>query len=304
MFSRFLSTALALLFVSTTVFSQTSYADLLARVKSNGQIPDSSIIYLMKTARETKDTSGRRIVARYYIDAIEKSARGVQDFNSEVLRHVAEFVGSDDKKLFSFFYKDFLKADAFFQMKGVAKNVVKNVMTNEEINAYIVESNDYARPKTQKPDWNKIAKRIDRKYGKGYSEELILIAQRNWYKKSQRDWNRLAEAHITYFKRFRIGSGVIEMASMNNQLWEDVFMHVEDKVLLKEAADLMLGVIKMDAMRHAGYIDTYANLLYKSGDVEAAKLWQSKAVEKRPDMKDYVDNEKKMKEGLPTWPSR
>jgi hypothetical protein len=57
------------------------------------------------------------------------------------------------------------------------------------------------------------------------------------------------------------------------------------------------------------YMDTYANLLYKVGEISEALKWQELAVAKSKELKidngdieAIEDNLKKMKEGKKTWP--
>lgn len=58
------------------------------------------------------------------------------------------------------------------------------------------------------------------------------------------------------------------------------------------------------------YIDTYANLLYKVGEVTEALKWQELAVTKgrelgidKGDFNTIQENFEKMKKGVPTWPT-
>jgi len=58
------------------------------------------------------------------------------------------------------------------------------------------------------------------------------------------------------------------------------------------------------------YLDTYANLFYKTGNTAEALKWQEMAVAKakeldisKGDKKDLEENLEKMKKGEPTWPT-
>ncbi len=79
------------------------------------------------------------------------------------------------------------------------------------------------------------------------------------------------------------------------------------KKILNEALKWMTVVLK-DKPDDEVYLDTYANLLYKTGDRKNAIIWESKAIEMgiknhavSQDMNDFRTTREKMDKMEPTW---
>lgn len=89
-------------------------------------------------------------------------------------------------------------------------------------------------------------------------------------------------------------------ASLNNFAWT-IFENCDDPACLQAA--LAWSKQSFEGNDNPMYLDTYANLLYKSGDKDNAIKWQEKAVEKAPeaDKENYIATLDKMKKGTPTW---
>ena len=69
---------------------------------------------------------------------------------------------------------------------------------------------------------------------------------------------------------------------INNFCWSYIFLHADDKVTLKEAIKWEKIILEKSDEKDALYtnwVDTYANLLYKTSDAKGALAWENKALE-------------------------
>jgi hypothetical protein len=98
---------------------------------------------------------------------------------------------------------------------------------------------------------------------------------------------------------------------LNTWCWM-IFKFSVDKEQIDAAIESMKGVVKRYEEReqiNPGFIDTYANLLYKAGRTNEAMVQEESAIRilirkkaTESDMKDFIDTLERMKAGKPTWP--
>lgn len=89
-------------------------------------------------------------------------------------------------------------------------------------------------------------------------------------------------------------------AMLNQFAWE-IFENCDDTACLQAA--LAWSKKSLEPEELAAYIDTYANLLYKTGDTKNAIAWQEKAVQSASenDKQGFTETLEKMKSGKATW---
>jgi len=87
---------------------------------------------------------------------------------------------------------------------------------------------------------------------------------------------------------------------MNSACWT-IFQNIDDKATLKKAVTWSHKSLVI-SNNNPSYLDTYANLLYKTGKTKEAIKIQSEAIEKAGnDKKSLEDTLEKMKKGEKTW---
>jgi thiol-disulfide isomerase/thioredoxin len=151
-------------------------------------------------------------------------------------------------------------------------------------------------------DWNQLAGELKREYPDYNSDKILLTEQANYYA-HKKLWEQCV--HAVYDLMHRYGDQLTEN-DMNDMVWNYVFEHCADRRILSESLKWQKRVI-MKGDRE-DYIDTYANLLYKTGDKDKAIQWEEKAIDaavmKQADprvLKIYQKTLEKMKKGEPTW---
>jgi len=90
-------------------------------------------------------------------------------------------------------------------------------------------------------------------------------------------------------------------SEMLNQFAYTIFENCDDLACLQSA--LLWSEKSLNPIENPRYLDTYANLLYKSGDVKNAVLWQEKAIKSasESEREQFEETLSKMKAGKPTW---
>jgi len=91
---------------------------------------------------------------------------------------------------------------------------------------------------------------------------------------------------------------------LNDYAWT-VFTKCDDKKILQSALEWSKLTFDKETKKEPGYIDTYANILYKLGKKEEALAWERKAqataVEQGSDKNWGQDVIDKINKGEPTW---
>ncbi len=106
----------------------------------------------------------------------------------------------------------------------------------------------------------------------GYSQpqEIIALADISYYKKIK-SWDKYAQAAGEYFSFDNKNTGLL-----NDVAWT-IFENVEDKGIVAQAIGWAKRAVELSPV--AGIMDTYANLLYKSGNKAEAIKVESQAIE-------------------------
>lgn len=188
---------------------------------------------------------------------------------------------------------------------GMAGGLVENVIEREEINCFINNSN-------KNPNWSVLYDNIKRKYNSYYAEKLVIQTQVTYYH-AKKDWKNFSyyfDKKISIFP-LKMQTGFYgDAAKLNEAAW-DVFLNCEDKTILKNALNWSKLSLKFidnpDFKVH--YLDTYANISYKLGDIKKALELERTVIESAkinlgrelPVDDLFIINYNKMREGKPTW---
>lgn len=165
----------------------------------------------------------------------------------------------------------------------------------------------------ENPSWEKIASDLQRTYGKYYADHLVPSAKKEFYFKLKR-WKEFADAVDELIAGPPNDKGIPYGGdALNNDAWYGIFLNSDDTALLRRAIQWMdfvlLGADK-NSNDFDGFMDTYANLIYKSGEIERAIKKEQEIVDRivqrtgRPaeqSARGYLNTIDKMKAGEPTW---
>jgi len=276
----------------------TQYYTLLEKYYS-GKKDYAAMPYLIGTARAIKDGNANSL-SKDYLDNYLATLSREKLFTERNITFLATAIHSGDK-LFKSFLDDAKVMDSVMNRIGFAQTVVDKVVTGEEIDPKLWKNARVPEPLSDKPDWERIAFGISRKYGSDYAVRTILNAKLKWYA-TRKEWPEYCETVIV--KAEKLGpygfEGVPDDVKWNELAW-DLFNHSSDKEVLMKALSWSDSSMKLSSISMAGKYDTYANLLYKLGRKQEAISWEEKAVLLDPSSQDIRDTLEKMKKGERTW---
>ena len=172
---------------------------------------------------------------------------------------------------------------------GTAASVADPIIIREVVVPYFLQS------AKKDPDWRKIDAGLRRKYP-GSAAEVLARSKVIWYRQ-QGKWDQFQYAIVNYMHKY--GKSVPD-ESLNDYAWT-VFQNCPDLKCVAEALNWSRQSFKKVAT--PGYIDTYANLLYKLGKKNEAILWEQKAknLAVEAEQQGYQDVIDKINKNEKTW---
>lgn len=170
-----------------------------------------------------------------------------------------------------------------------AERMANNVLRDE----YVIPQ--FKAAGANEPDFTAIRNAIAAKFPAQADE--VTAGSKVLYYKRKKDWPHFQTAIIAYMQKY--GSHATDF-ELNDYAWT-VFSNCPDMTCVAEALEWSKRSFKSKPV--PGYIDTYANILYKMGKKDEAIAWEEKARDaaaegERADFQATID---KMKKGEKTW---
>lgn len=224
--------------------------------------------------------------------------------DSEILtKNNIEFIYSNTKKTsdkgFKFVYTHLEKINEVMGVKRYAQDFIEPII-RQEIYRKLWKDKKQSCPLTLYPNWKKIKLSIQHSYNLDFANRTVLDAQIAWYT-SRKDWVNYCKKVILRVNRYG-PFGPIPSAHFrwNWSAWA-LFEHSTNADQLTKGLTWSKKAISLSPVLIAGYLDTYANLLYKLSKVKEAIAWQEKAVKLEPTNEELIESLRKMKKGEKTW---
>jgi hypothetical protein len=256
-----------------------------------------SMGYLATMTKRLGNAASAKVIARNYIEhylnlqtedtlRLHKNLTFISSFTS---------VLSSSDNAFKFLCKDSVRIDSAMYA-GFRANVIDDVITKEEINSKLWPD---GKPISYEPNWKQLKAIISAKYNSEFADRNIIYAQLTWYEKKE-DWNNLIYYHIHRIEKYGLDTVGLAKTYFNNVAYNFIFKHSTNKTELSKTINWMEEILKLDP-NNAYMLDTYANLLYKTGSVYDAILIESKAASLNPNNDEIKTNLDKMRKGVATW---
>jgi len=213
-------------------------------------------------------------------------------FTKERLDLIGQSVKKPEGPGFELFLHDAEKIDQL-EKPDFAETIVMNAIIRQ--NPMILDLyNDHSL----KQDWDKIYNDLNIKYGPAYAHRIIVWIKVPYYK-SQTNWELYLKSLLSYLKEY--GDNV-HAVDMNNYAW-DIFKYCTSPEDLAFGLSYSLRSLTTTEKMNPEFIDTYANLLYKSGKTAYAITKETEALELADpsQKKSYKDTIGRMKAGQKTW---
>ncbi len=175
--------------------------------------------------------------------------------------------------------------------EGAAEKLIRTIAFRETVVPKVFRSKEPA-------DWEALQKELAATYS-GMEDEIISYSKIQYFAGKTSDWPAFSKEVTSYLKKYNNRLGANEL---NSYAWQ-IFTRCDDKNCIDQA--LEWSKTSVDLSGNHMFMDTYANLLYKKGDKEAAITWEQKAladaVAAKEDTGDYEKTLEKMKSGTKTW---
>lgn len=183
------------------------------------------------------------------------------------------------------------KVDQVMEQPGVAENYLYRTAQQKFISKLAPAKADVS------PDWAGVEASL-KQYFPDLSEKFLLKAKIN-RSNALKNWPEFSGLVQQYFEKFAPN---LENNQLNSYAWS-IFQNCEDINCINMA--LNWAKHASDASNEPGFMDTYANLLYKAGQKDKAIAVQQKALdilkekgENTSDLQEVLD---KMLKGEKTW---
>jgi thioredoxin-related protein len=267
-----------------------------------GETNYPSMPYLANTAWAIKEKAVGNAVSRDYVNGFLWKLPEDQLYSKEHIEFMAAFLINSDKtsskKVFDLFYKNRERIDSITGKK-YSRDIIDFVISKEEIDSrlWTQDGKDIA----EKPNWEMITAHVSSKYNADYAMRTVLAAQIRWYE-YKKDSNELVKYNVEKVEKYGLDTAGFGKIELNNMIYYILFRHSNDTAVLGKAIKWM-DVIVTSEPDNPAFLDTYANLLYKTGRSEDALRIEQKALSFAQD-KDIQDNYAKMKRGELTWDPR
>ncbi|MBN8877755.1 MAG: DUF255 domain-containing protein [Sphingobacteriales bacterium] len=318
--SAFLSLGREAVTPGTTYNDPYKEYNALARAYRGGVKDYAKMFYMIQCTKSTREQSLMDSLEKDYKQYLANLPRQYL-FDSSHLQYIGSIISSSNDPYFSLFYPNTRKADKIVGRKNFSRSIIDRVI-RKEFTQPVLKSVDTA--KGGKPNWDSIQAAILKSYPRNYASRAILAAKTRWY-----EYINDTAAYLQSFIRlqskhgnvslliYRLGyilpdepAGTAIDLILNGAAWM-MFNYTSDKKQIKAALGWMKGVIErsknVNPFWHHLTIDTYACLLYKSGQKKEAITWQIKALElaqqngDKDSAKDYQKKINSIQNGQPTW---
>jgi hypothetical protein len=163
------------------------------------------------------------------------------------------------------------------------------------------------------PNFDSIHNEIEKKYKGKYADDITIRGKAHWYeylvheKKEDRYMPDLISSHVVQIDRFGYDTTFSFFQFINGVSYGEIYLH-GDSTQISRAIHWMKNVVDLNRGDYQyEYTDTYASLLYKAGNTDAAIQWGNKALQIAINNKSENDikyqNEKidAMKRHEPIW---
>jgi hypothetical protein len=174
--------------------------------------------------------------------------------------------------------------------KGKAEDKIKRIVWKEEVYPVLFSAE-------AEPDWSKLEQELKAKYSPLSTEIYAYSKVLYYYYKN--NWQEFSKAVNAYLKNYEKN---VSAAELNQYAWK-IFQNCNDIACISDA--LNWSKKSVDLTNNPMYMDTYANLLFKSGKNKQAIQWEEKAIMRANESKENSDtfsnNLEKMKKGEKTW---
>lgn len=254
---------------------------------------------LIGAANEAYESEFVPVVARDYFST-------VTDLNKpEIIKLLPYATSKTSDAGFAFFMNNPAAADSILG-KGTSARTVKSIIFNEEVVPQLRSGETkqqgamlfYTGELKNDVNWPQLKKNLEAKYPQ-FSDVLYLRSRKSYFE-WKKDLPNFALAMDEYITKF---PDELNKYELNNSAWW-LFEKSDDPEALKSALAWSKKTLEGETAKEVMFMDTYANLLYKTGKKQEALALETEAVKLSGEKDENGDLHKvldKMKRGEKTW---
>ena len=257
------------------------YYSLLDRYKSGAKDP-AFLLNFANATYEANDDENMKMASKDYL------ATQNDLLSKENVDFIFKFTTTSKDAGFNAILKNEAKIN---KAKGdqSATQLLVEIIKHEELGIF------FAKKTTVEPDWKFLNASISKKYP-AHADEVVSSGKVTYYLQ-KKDWTHFQFAVQNYMKKY---GAQATPAQLNQYAWA-VFENCTDISCLKDALEWSKRSIK--PVEDPAFMDTYANLLYKTGSKDEAIAVEEKCLSMVGDeeKQGYQETTEKMKKGEKTW---
>lgn len=216
----------------------------------------------------------------------------------ENISYLIDFTQSTKDTGFALMLKHPEKFDAVKE-PGFAVNETRSMILREDVFPIIFPREEGASDNPNEPDWSSIERKLKNKYPSDLAVQATMQAKIFYYQQKG-NWTLFSKSVTGMLTKYPTS---LHPEMMNSYAWK-IFEACDDMECVKQA----LGWSKTSNAKQQNdpmLLDTYANLLHRTGDTKTAITVQKKAIEilkqKGEETDDYEETLAKMEKGEKTW---
>jgi len=271
----------------------------LKRQYEAGKKDPEFLFKLINAANDAYESEFVPVVARDYFST-------VTDLNKpEIIKLLPYATSKTSDAGFAFFLNNPAAADSILG-KGTSARTVKSIIFNEEVVPQLRDGETkqqgamlfYTGELKNDVNWPQVKKNLEAKYPQ-FSDVLYLRSRKSYFE-WKKDLPNFALAMDEYITKF---PDELNKYELNNSAWW-LFEKSDDPKALKSALAWSKKTLEGETAKEVMFMDTYANLLYKTGKKQEALVLETEAVKLSGEKDENGDLHKvldKMKRGEKTW---
>lgn len=271
--SAFLRTAL-----NAADKSQQEY--YLLSLYEHGKLPDHKLPDLIEMLSIAGDKKNEYEVSRDYVNNYLLILPDVLLFKPGNIYFIGSYLKDTNDPAFTWFYNHQNQIDQVTE-KGYADQQIVGIIVKSEINPKLWSDASKEHPIVTNPNWSSLHEEIEKNFNRKLADESLIGPKIDWYKQ-HKEWDQLIGVETEKIEKYALdSSGSVKkdwVLPLNNILYDYFFEHGTNQQSMKKAvewAKLMTETVNNEP----DYLDTYANLLYKSGKKKEGIEQEEKALE-------------------------
>lgn len=272
-----------------TKSSGSKYDSLLAEFR-RGQGDSRLMASLLWTALRLNDTAvANEIFGPYFRELNAKDW-----FFHDNIQLLSACTKTSSDSGFRFFFLHSAQIDKVMGSDVYAEDEVQRVIFREVVKPWL-EKSGFSDTLV---GWPICAEQITKRYGKYYSDRVLLYSRMENALKKKR-WAEYTHDLVKYLNVYGPHRAPLLDFVLNNSAWV-IFQHSTDSEELQQALSWSGEALLVNP--NGEYMDTYANICYKLGRMDKAIRWEEDAVKIDSMNMSFKENLLKMRNRKPTWP--